>query len=91
MLALENACEFVLTDSGGVQKEAYFCRKPCVTMQDATGWVEQVETGWDILVGSNEEMIYKTLSIMPKYGEEVQLYGDGQTSIHIARTLLEAF
>ena len=91
MLALVNACEFILTDSGGVQKEAYFFRKPCMTMQDATGWVEQVAAGWDILVGSNEGKIYETLSTMPKYGKEVQLYGDGQTSKHIAETLLRVF
>jgi len=45
MLALEGACDFVVTDSGGVQKEAYFFRKPCMTLRDSTEWVELVETG----------------------------------------------
>jgi len=91
MLALENACEFIVTDSGGVQKEAFFNRKPCVTLQDATGWVEQVKAGWNTLVGSDEEKIYNTLCIMPKFGKEVQLYGDGQTSKHITEILLKNF
>ncbi len=49
MTALLTGCHRVLTDSGGLQKEAYFHRKPCVTLRDATEWVETIETGWNRL------------------------------------------
>jgi UDP-GlcNAc3NAcA epimerase len=49
MMALLDACTQVLTDSGGLQKEAYFFRKPCITLRDATEWVETVEAGWNRL------------------------------------------
>ena len=91
MIALENACSFVLTDSGGVQKEAYFYRKPCITMQDLTGWIELVENGWNTLVSSDKEKIFNTLNLMPIYGKEIQLYGDGKTSRYIAERLLNTY
>ena len=49
MIALLDGCTRVLTDSGGLQKEAYFFRKPCVTLRDATEWVETIEAGWNRL------------------------------------------
>jgi UDP-GlcNAc3NAcA epimerase len=48
MLAYEAACSAVLTDSGGVQKKAFFFHKPCVTLRDATEWVELVQSGWKL-------------------------------------------
>jgi UDP-GlcNAc3NAcA epimerase len=45
MIAYEAACSAVLTDSGGVQKEAFFFKKPCITMRDSTDWVELVSSG----------------------------------------------
>ncbi len=91
MLALENACEFILTDSGGVQKEAYFFGKPCITLRDSTEWVELVMHGWNRLTGANEEKITKALAVMPEYGDVLQLYGDGTTSKKIADILVENF
>jgi UDP-GlcNAc3NAcA epimerase len=91
MLTLEDRCQFVVTDSGGVQKEAYFFGKPCITLRDSTEWVELVQHGWNMLVGANTEKILAALQSMPRYGESVQLYGDGHASEFIVKTLLNIF
>jgi len=57
MLILESNAKLIITDSGGVQKEAYFFKVPCVTLRDKTEWVETVESGWNILVGADKEKI----------------------------------
>ncbi|SLM11085.1 UDP-2,3-diacetamido-2,3-dideoxy-D-glucuronate 2-epimerase [uncultured spirochete] len=88
MLALEDKCSFVVTDSGGVQKEAYFFQKPCITLRDATEWRELVEHGWNTLTGADETAILAALASMPKYGDDVTLYGDGTTAARIADALL---
>lgn len=91
MLVLEDRCRFVVTDSGGVQKEAYFFGKPCITLRDSTEWVELVQHGWNTLVGANTEKILSALQSMPGYGETVQLYGDGHAGEFIVETLLNIF
>ncbi len=57
MIALEQAAQVILTDSGGVQKEAFFYGVPCVTMRDETEWVETVDLGWNVLVGADTDKI----------------------------------
>ncbi|RFQ09835.1 UDP-N-acetylglucosamine 2-epimerase (non-hydrolyzing), partial [Pseudomonas sp. ATCC 13867] len=57
MIWLIDNCHVVMTDSGGLQKEAYFFNKPCITLRDETEWVETVETGWNRLVGASTENI----------------------------------
>ncbi len=91
MLVLEDRCQFVVTDSGGVQKEAYFFDKPCITLRDSTEWIELVQHGWNTLVGANTEKILAALQSMPRYGESVQLYGDGHAGEFIVQTLLDIF
>jgi len=88
MLALENSCAYIVTDSGGVQKEAYFFNKPCITLRDATEWVELVSHGWNTLVGADKKLILEAMVAMPKYGDHVQLYGDGTTAVRITEALL---
>jgi UDP-GlcNAc3NAcA epimerase len=81
MLALLDGCTRVLTDSGGLQKEAYFFRKPCVTLRDATEWVETVEAGWNRL--------WSQLDYRER--KEIGVYGDGQAARKIAAILALAF
>lgn len=91
MVSLEERCRFIVTDSGGVQKEAYFFGKPCITLQETTGWVELVDSGWNTLVGADTEKILAAMQSMPHYGESVKLYGDGHTGEFIVQTLLNIF
>jgi len=88
MLALEEACEFVVTDSGGVQKEAYFFRKPCMTLRDSTEWVELVETGWNRLVGADKGAISRAFDSMEAPKLDGALYGEGHAGEAICDRLL---
>ena len=65
-LKLESLTDKIITDSGGIQKEAYILKKPCITLRTETEWVETVEDGWNILVNINEnDFIYKIESFQP--------------------------
>ena len=83
MLRLENACSMILTDSGGVQKEAYFFKKPCVTMRDQTEWVETVEAGWNVIVGADKDRIIGAVRSYRVPQEWPVLYGNGDAGIRI--------
>ncbi|MDF2946818.1 MAG: UDP-N-acetylglucosamine 2-epimerase [Bacillales bacterium] len=76
MLALENGAKKIITDSGGVQKEAYFMKVPCVTVRDQTEWVETLEGNANILVGTDVNKIIEAVNmeVNPIYKE---LFGDG--------------
>lgn len=87
MVWLEMHCHAIVTDSGGVQKEAYFHGKPCITLRDETEWTELVELGVNVLVGANPDLIARHIdspSAPPNRGD---LYGDGRASQAIARLL----
>ena len=90
MVWLLKNCELVMTDSGGLQKEAYFFGKYCVTMRDETEWVELVDNGFNRLVGSNQAMIEDTYALLvdaPKTGFENRLYGNGDAGNKILESL----
>ena len=77
MVALTASARLVLTDSGGLQKEAYWLGVPCVTLRNETEWVETVDTGWNILVGSNAEKIIEAVHTFAPPSSRPALYGDG--------------
>jgi UDP-N-acetylglucosamine 2-epimerase len=77
MLLLEGRARLILTDSGGVQKEAYFFRVPCITLRDETEWVETLENGCNVLTGANEEQIVQAAAAIGNAGPWTAAYGDG--------------
>jgi UDP-GlcNAc3NAcA epimerase len=87
MVWLEANCRLVATDSGGVQKEAYFFEKPCVTMRDETEWVELVEAGWNRLVGANARALKSAFDEARPGSQSGLLYGDGDAGSQIVRGL----
>jgi UDP-GlcNAc3NAcA epimerase len=89
MLALERGAAVVATDSGGVQKEAFFQRAPCVTFRDETEWVELVEAGWNTVIPPVEAdaLAAEILAARTRPGQDVALYGGGDASRRIADVL----
>jgi UDP-N-acetylglucosamine 2-epimerase len=85
--ALASQARVILTDSGGVQKEAYWYRVPCVTLRTTTEWVETLETGWNRLVGSDPASIVTATRNAAPGPEHPLLYGDGRASERIADLL----
>lgn len=88
MIQLENASRFIVTDSGGVQKEAYFFNKPCITLRDQTEWVETVEIGANVLVGADPSQIMDALLNPPFPQVWHDLYGKGKAGDTIVDKLL---
>lgn len=86
MVQLEKNSYCILTDSGGVQKEAYFHGVPCVTLRDETEWIETVDAGWNKVVGADTERICEAVR-MVKTGLLIHEYGNGQTSEAIIKFL----
>lgn len=87
MLALEANAFAIITDSGGVQKEAYFMQKPCITLRDETEWVETVHHGWNTLVGADKEKIIRAVQNLHSPETSEQLYGDGKAGEKILKEL----
>jgi len=87
MLLLQSNARCVLTDSGGVQKEAFFFGVPCVTLRDETEWPETVECGWNVLAGCDVDRIVAAAQRPTPQGERPPLFGDGHAAEKIVEVL----
>jgi UDP-N-acetylglucosamine 2-epimerase len=86
-LTLARNARAVVTDSGGVQKEAYLLGTPCVTLRETTEWVETVESGWNVLVGLDADAALRAVQTPPPEGERPELYGGGHAGERICDVL----
>ena len=91
MIRLIKKSEFVITDSGGLQKEAFFFKKFCITTRDETEWVELVENGFNVVVGADKEKIlHEAENIAQKSANfDMDLYGKGKASENIVNKILK--
>ena len=88
MLKLTMDAEKVMTDSGGLQKEAYFLGKPCITLRTETEWVETLHDGWNIITGCDPEMITKAVEKPVPSTPGQPFFGDGNAACLILEKLL---
>lgn len=90
MLNAIDGCEKVVTDSGGLQKEAYWMHKPCITLRNETEWTETLHNNWNILTGADEEKIHAACQTKINTTTWTELYGDKNAAGKIASVIKEA-
>ena len=90
MIHLLDKCLLVMTDSGGLQKEAFFFRKYCITLRNETEWTELVDHGYNALAGNSYDRIIQAYREQPHPDFSTPLYGDGHAAKVIVDTLIEA-
>jgi UDP-GlcNAc3NAcA epimerase len=94
MTLLEKTCRMIITDSGGVQKESHFFKKPCIVLRKETEWIELVTNGTVKLTDANPEQIGKEFAGFMQMGNELEypgFYGNGKTSEFILGEILHLF
>jgi UDP-N-acetylglucosamine 2-epimerase len=87
MIALQQNARVVLTDSGGLQKEAYLLGVPCVTLRDETEWVETLAGGWNVLAGDDCDRILAAARRPRPQGAPPPVFGDGHAAERMVRAL----
>ena len=90
MVYLLKKCSMVMTDSGGLQKEAFFFNKPCITLRDETEWIELVNNNYNIIAGADKLKIINSWQLMLNADLDfsTRLYGDGTASRQIIKELI---
>ena len=86
---LEMGAKLILTDSGGMQKEAFFHKVPCITLRDETEWVETVQAGWNQVVGASSSKIIECFETIQVQEEKFEFYGDGNAASKIVDHLIQ--
>lgn len=89
MMVLEENARLIATDSGGVQREAYFLSVPCLTLRDETEWQETVAAGWNRLVGVEPERVLAEWATFRPPAEQPPIFGDGTAGERVARNVTE--
>ena len=87
MLVLEKNAQLIMTDSGGIQKEAFFFKVPCITLRPETEWLETVDSGWNILTGADSAKIVQTATGTSWPSKSENLFGDGNAAEKIVSIL----
>ena len=87
MIMLEKNAQKILTDSGGVQKEAYFYTVPCITLRGETEWVETVEDGWNVIVGADDAKILDAITNFSPAGSQKGHYGEGKAAVNLCKII----
>ena len=87
MVALVSGARMILTDSGGLQKEAYWLAVPCLTLRSETEWVETVDAGWNMLTGPDTDHIVAAVHSFAPNGTHPPLYGDGHAALKCVELL----
>jgi UDP-N-acetylglucosamine 2-epimerase len=88
MTALLGSACLVLTDSGGLQKEAYWAKTPCITLRTETEWTETVDCGWNVVIGEEVGELKSFVKQVGDLPEWQPLYGDGHAAERIVASLL---
>jgi UDP-GlcNAc3NAcA epimerase len=91
MVRLEKESRMILTDSGGIQKEAYWLGVPCITLRNETEWVETVRNGWNVLTGADTRRIVEAVQSYSIPSTHPPLYGDGRAAIRCVNLLEKGF
>ena len=88
---LQKEHEEILTDSGGIQKEAYILGVPCITLRENTEWVETLEGGWNLLVGEDKSKIVNAICNSAPLGRQRKIFGSERASKTIMKIIPETY